>query len=283
MDSIYSAAAFIYADALTLVASGADIHACAAAMQPALSLTTAWAAEHSLKINVAKSEAALFYISSHTHCLARTWSISILLAGTSVFIPAQCACWTQRLIAFLILARTPPPLQSRPCHAAIGCGWVQRLGHPSTPRDPFWLGASTVRCTTATRQSHRVRHPFTSTAWKCGTATAVKHLFSLAHQRKIHPSAWNPIFSRSKRYSGFLHSHNTNAIYASMITRICVPLSTGNICRRPCMKSGEINPASEDAVINGLRRVCNIIGTPHSHNRAPPIQHRIFLGHCALQ
>ncbi|EAN97152.1 hypothetical protein C3747_30g242 [Trypanosoma cruzi] len=42
------------------------------------------------------------------------------------------------------------------------------------------------------------------------------------------------------------------------------------------MKSGGINPAPEDAVINELRRVCNTIGIPYSHNRAPPIQHRIF-------
>ncbi|RNC38583.1 hypothetical protein TcCL_NonESM12157 [Trypanosoma cruzi] len=53
-------------------------------------------------------------------------------------------------------------------------------------------------------------------------------------------------------------------------------LSTRKLCRRPCMKGGGINPAPEDAVINGLRRVCNIIGIPHSHNRAPPIQHRNF-------
>ncbi|PWV02222.1 putative Reverse transcriptase (RNA-dependent DNA polymerase)/RNase H [Trypanosoma cruzi] len=33
-DNIYSAAAFVHADDLTLVASGADIHACAAAMRP---------------------------------------------------------------------------------------------------------------------------------------------------------------------------------------------------------------------------------------------------------
>ncbi|RNC34505.1 hypothetical protein TcCL_Unassigned02696 [Trypanosoma cruzi] len=31
-----------------------------------------------------------------------------------------------------------------------------------------------------------------------------------------------------------------------------------------------------DAVVNGLERVCNIIGIPRNHNRAPPIQHRIF-------
>ncbi|ESS60620.1 hypothetical protein TCDM_11840 [Trypanosoma cruzi Dm28c] len=56
----------MHTDALTLVASGADIHACAAAMPPALSRITTWAAEHNLKINVDKSEAALFHISSHT-------------------------------------------------------------------------------------------------------------------------------------------------------------------------------------------------------------------------
>ncbi|PWV09416.1 hypothetical protein C3747_79g271 [Trypanosoma cruzi] len=66
MDNIYSASALMHADDLTLVASGADIHACAAAMQPALSLITKWAAEHSPKINVGKSESALFYISLHT-------------------------------------------------------------------------------------------------------------------------------------------------------------------------------------------------------------------------
>ncbi|KAF8300045.1 hypothetical protein TcYC6_0062160 [Trypanosoma cruzi] len=66
MDNIYSASALMHADELTLVASGADIHACAAAMQPALSLITKWAAEHSPKINVGKSESALFYISLHT-------------------------------------------------------------------------------------------------------------------------------------------------------------------------------------------------------------------------
>ncbi|EKF37626.1 hypothetical protein MOQ_002179 [Trypanosoma cruzi marinkellei] len=66
LDNIYSASTLMYAHELTLLASGADIHACAAAMQPALSLITTWAAEHNLKINGDKSEAALFYTSSHT-------------------------------------------------------------------------------------------------------------------------------------------------------------------------------------------------------------------------
>ncbi|PWV19667.1 hypothetical protein C3747_9g264 [Trypanosoma cruzi] len=35
-------------------------------------------------------------------------------------------------------------------------------------------------------------------------------------------------------------------------------------------------PLPRDAVINGLLRVCGIIGTPHNHIRAPLAQHRIF-------
>ncbi|RNC36018.1 mucin TcMUCII [Trypanosoma cruzi] len=36
-------------------------------------------------------------------------------------------------------------------------------------------------------------------------------------------------------------------------------------------------PLPRNAVINGLERVCDIIGTPHNHNHASPItQHRII-------
>ncbi|RNC53023.1 mucin TcMUCII [Trypanosoma cruzi] len=36
-------------------------------------------------------------------------------------------------------------------------------------------------------------------------------------------------------------------------------------------------PLPRDSVINGLERVCGIIGIPHNHNHAPPItQHRII-------
>ncbi|RNC32466.1 mucin TcMUCII [Trypanosoma cruzi] len=35
-------------------------------------------------------------------------------------------------------------------------------------------------------------------------------------------------------------------------------------------------PLPRDAVINGLLRVCDIIGTPHNDIRAPLAQHRIF-------
>ncbi|KAH9586749.1 hypothetical protein LSM04_009689 [Trypanosoma melophagium] len=35
-------------------------------MQPALDLITTWTAEYALKLDVAKSDAVLFYLSSHT-------------------------------------------------------------------------------------------------------------------------------------------------------------------------------------------------------------------------
>ncbi|KAH9584009.1 hypothetical protein LSM04_000085 [Trypanosoma melophagium] len=66
LDNIFSASAFMYADDLTLFVSGADIHDCASAMQPALDVITTWAAEYALNLNVAKSDAVLFYFSSHT-------------------------------------------------------------------------------------------------------------------------------------------------------------------------------------------------------------------------
>ncbi|PWV00926.1 hypothetical protein C3747_203g54 [Trypanosoma cruzi] len=89
LGSIYSASALMHADEHTLVASGADIHACAAAMQPALSLTTAWAAEQNLKINVDKSEAALFYISSHTHTLSDEEMVDLHLVSGNLRIQSR--------------------------------------------------------------------------------------------------------------------------------------------------------------------------------------------------
>ncbi|PWV20731.1 hypothetical protein C3747_5g261 [Trypanosoma cruzi] len=131
-------------------------------------------------------------------------------------------------------------------------------------------------CTTAARRSHRVRLPFTSKDWKCSTATAALHRSAHAHQRRILLSTWPPVQHLCGGSLGSVQPHNTNASHFSDVLRTCVPLPTRNLCRRPCVKGGDINPASEDAVINGLRRVCNTIGTPYSHNRAPPIQHRIF-------
>ncbi|RNC55188.1 hypothetical protein TcCL_ESM07332 [Trypanosoma cruzi] len=65
LDGIHFASVFIHADDRTLVALCADGRACAAAMQPALSLVSKWAAEHSLKIGADGSGPALFCIASH--------------------------------------------------------------------------------------------------------------------------------------------------------------------------------------------------------------------------
>ncbi|RNC46482.1 hypothetical protein TcCL_NonESM03739 [Trypanosoma cruzi] len=121
LEDMYSASALMYADDLALVASGAGTHACAAAMRLALSLVSTWTAEHSLKINVGKSESALFHTSSDTHGLTMAWPISILAMGNYAFSHAQCAFRAQRWINFLTLVRTLPPLQSGPCHAVTNC------------------------------------------------------------------------------------------------------------------------------------------------------------------
>ncbi|ESS60322.1 hypothetical protein TCDM_12153 [Trypanosoma cruzi Dm28c] len=188
MENIYFAFALMYTDALTLVASGADIHACAAAMPPALSRITTWAAEHSLKINVAKSEAALSHISSHTESEE---DMADLLPGngTYVFSPAQCACWTPRSIDFLILVRTLPPLQSRPRHAVTNCDRSHRLVRSITIRNPFRLDTVMLcNCIMAMQLSH-ASPTSTSIIWNYCTATVVKHTLALVHQRKIHLSS----------------------------------------------------------------------------------------------
>ncbi|KAF5215974.1 hypothetical protein ECC02_011295 [Trypanosoma cruzi] len=139
-----------------LVALCADLRACGAAMPAAGSVVATWAAEHCLSISADRSGAALFCIASHRQSDEDT-ADHRLGGGKPRVNPTLCACSAMRLIDTSILFCTSPPLQGRPCHAAVSCGWAQELVRPSTPCDPFGLGASTVRCTTAVRQSHRVR------------------------------------------------------------------------------------------------------------------------------
>ncbi|KAF5219824.1 hypothetical protein ECC02_007149 [Trypanosoma cruzi] len=146
----------MHADDRTLVALCADLRACGAAMPAAVSVVATCAAEHSLSISADRSGAALFCIASHRQSDEDT-ADHRLGGGKPRVNPTLCACSAMRLIDTSILFRTSPPLQGRPCHAAVSCGWAQELVRPSTPCDPFWLDASTVRCTTAVRQSHRVR------------------------------------------------------------------------------------------------------------------------------
>ncbi|RNC40329.1 hypothetical protein TcCL_NonESM10204, partial [Trypanosoma cruzi] len=96
---------------------------------------------------------------------------------------------------------------------------MQRPGRPSTPRDPFWLDASTVRCTTAVRRPHRVRSPLTSTAWKCGAATAAQHRSAHAHQRRIPLATWPPIQHRWGGTLGSAHPYGMNASHFFGILR----------------------------------------------------------------
>ncbi|RNF10445.1 hypothetical protein TcG_09430 [Trypanosoma cruzi] len=145
----------MHADDRTLVSLCADLRACGAAMPAAVSVVATCAAEHSLNVNANGSGAALFCIASHGQSDEDTADYR-LGGGKPRVNPTLCVCSAMRLIDTSILFRTSPPLQGRPCHAAIGCGWSQELVRPSTPCDPFSLDASTVHCTTAVRRPHRV-------------------------------------------------------------------------------------------------------------------------------
>ncbi|ESS62304.1 hypothetical protein TCDM_10027 [Trypanosoma cruzi Dm28c] len=234
----------MHADDRTLVALCVDLRVCGAAMPAAVSVVATCAAEHCLRISADRSGAALFCIASHGQFDEDTADYR-LGGGKPRVNPTLCVCSAMRLIDFSILFRTSPPLQGRPCPFAIGRGWAQRLGRPGKPRDLFGLDASTVRCTTAVRRPHRVRSPLASTAWKCGTATAARHRSSHAYQRRIPLSTWPSIQHRCGGSLCSAHPHSTNASHVSMITRICVPLSTRSLCLRPCMGMRRHQSASE--------------------------------------
>ncbi|ESS61211.1 hypothetical protein TcG_11281 [Trypanosoma cruzi] len=145
----------MHADDRTLVALCADLRVRGAAMPAAVSVVATWAAEHCLRIDADRSGAALFCIASHRQSDEDT-ADHRLGGGNPRVSPTLCVCSAMRLIDTSILFGTPSPLQGGSCPFAVSCGWAQRPVRPSTPCDPFSLGASTVRCTTAARQSHRV-------------------------------------------------------------------------------------------------------------------------------
>ncbi|KAF8288149.1 hypothetical protein TcBrA4_0017710 [Trypanosoma cruzi] len=275
--SIYSASAFMHADEHTLVASGAGIHACAAAMRPALSLITAWAAEHCLKINVAKSEAALFCNSPHRRSDEDTAdhrlgggkpcvkSHSARLPGNGVDRHLNFGVHATAAARQIVPRRHQPRLTAeagashhtmRPKRVAYVHGALFHDG-----------GAIFPYLAPACRRIAEARYRESSKA-SLGPSTHREntsvHLESnLLPLRRI---LWLRAITQRKRYTR-LHDHGDLRCLTHS-----EPMS-------PSMhgKAATSTPPPRDAVINGLLRVCNIIGIPHNHNRAPPIQHRIFL------
>ncbi|ESS61791.1 hypothetical protein TCDM_10582 [Trypanosoma cruzi Dm28c] len=184
---------------------------CAAAMP---------AAEHSLKINADRSGAALFCIASHRQSDEDTADHRL---GDGI---QHVKSNPVRLLGNAIGRHLNFGL-----HVTVAAMWTVPRRHQL--RLDAEAGAS--QHTTAARQSHRVRPPFTSTAWKCGTATAALHRSAHAHQRRILLSTWQPIQHRCGGSLVSAHPQNTNASHFFDVLRTCVPLSTRNLCRRPCI------------------------------------------------
>ncbi|PWU86466.1 hypothetical protein C4B63_120g33 [Trypanosoma cruzi] len=164
----------MYADEHTLVASGADIHACAAAMRPLLYFVATWAAEHSLKTNVDKSEAALFYISSHTRSdedmvdlhpgngNLRIQSCPVRLLGTTI----------DRLPNFGTHASTTT---KRIKLSGYQLRLVAETGASHHTMRSFSIGYGHVVSLYSGETIPPCLAPTTSIIWRCGIATAVKH------------------------------------------------------------------------------------------------------------
>ncbi|RNF06095.1 hypothetical protein TcG_10818, partial [Trypanosoma cruzi] len=245
----------MHADDRTLVALCADLRACGAAMPAAGSVVATWGAEHCLRID-ADGNGPLCSASLQTEILTRTRPTIVWAVGTHASSRTWCVCSAMRLIDFSISVCTSPSLQGRPCHAATGCGWAQELVRPSTPCDPVWSDASTLRCTTAVRQSHRVRLPLISTAWECGTAAAAQRFSAHTHHRRMLLSTWPPVQHRCGGSSSSAHPHSTNASRVSGIWRTCVAqprLETMGSSIH--WKAATTISLPGDAVLNGLRRV----------------------------
>ncbi|RNC33278.1 hypothetical protein TcCL_Unassigned04046 [Trypanosoma cruzi] len=66
-----------------------------------------------------------------------------------------------------------------------------------------------------------------------------------AQKRRILLSTWPPIQHRCGGSLGSVKPHSTNASHFSDVLGTCVAQSDWRLCRRPCMKGGDIDPASE--------------------------------------
>ncbi|ESS62429.1 hypothetical protein TCDM_09895 [Trypanosoma cruzi Dm28c] len=267
----------MYTDALTLVASGADIHACAAVMPPALSRITTWAAEHSLKINVDKSEAALFHISSHTE--SGKEMVDLLPGNGNLRIqsrPVRLLDTTfDRLLNSVTHASTVakqtmqgryqlrPVAQAGAFHQntqsfSIGYGHFVSL----------YSGDAIVPCLAPT-YLHNMEALYRNCCKTHLGICASTEDASVELEANILPlrkTLWLHETNQHERHARF-HDHRD---LSSRIYSEPVPLSM----HREAATSISL---PKDVVINGLERVCGTIGIPHNHNHAPPItQHRII-------
>ncbi|ESS63434.1 hypothetical protein TCDM_08734 [Trypanosoma cruzi Dm28c] len=267
----------MYADALTLVASGADIHACAAAMPPALSRITTWAAEHSLKINVAKSEAALLHISSHTESgkdmvdllpgngNPRIQSRPVRLLDTTFDLLLNSAPHASTVAKQTMQGRYQlrPVAQAGAFHhntQSFSIGYVHGVS--------LYYGDAIVPCLAPTRLHNMEVLYRNSCKTHLGISAptedaSVELEANLLPLRKI---LWLRDTIQHERHARF-HDHGD---LSSFIYSEPVPLSMHR-------EAATSIPLQRDAAINGLERVCGTIGIPHNHNHAPPItQHQII-------
>ncbi|PWV19809.1 hypothetical protein C3747_8g813 [Trypanosoma cruzi] len=277
MENIYSASALMYADDLTLVASGAGIHAFAAAMQPALSPITTWAAEHNLKINVDKSEDALFYISSHTRSdkdmadllpgngNLRIQSRPLRLLDTTV----------EQILNFRTHASTASK-QSMPRRYQLRL--VAQAGASHHTMQSFligyvhgvslYYGDAILPCLAHTylHNTEVLYRDSCTTSLGLSASTEDTSVYLKANLLTLRKILWLHALTQHEHHARF-HNHED---LRPLIHSEPMPLSMHR-------KAATSIPLSKDAVINGLERVCGTIGIPHNHNHAPPItQHRIF-------
>ncbi|KAF8304048.1 hypothetical protein TcYC6_0037730 [Trypanosoma cruzi] len=277
LDNIYSASAFMHADALALVASGAGIHACAAAMQPALSPITTWAAEHSLKINADKSEAALFHISSHTRSdkdmadlrlgngNLRIHSRPVRLLDTTVEQLPNCGPHASTAAKRTMPRRYQlrPVAQTGASHhtmQSFSIGYVHGVS--------LYYGDAILPCLahTCLHNTEVLYRDSCTTSLGISAPTEDTSVCLEANPLTLRKILWLCEITQHERHARF-HNHED---LRSLIHSEPMPLSMHR-------KAATSIPLPKDAVINGLERVCGTIGIPHNHNHAPPItQHRII-------
>ncbi|KAF8284575.1 hypothetical protein TcYC6_0002200 [Trypanosoma cruzi] len=243
--SIHFASAFIHADGRTLVALCADIRACGAAMPTAVSPITTWAAERSLSISADRSGAALFCIASHRqsdedtadHRLGdgnpRVKSHPVRLLGNAIDrhpnfdyarFHRRCRADVPRRHQ-LRLGAEAGASQHTTRYFLVGCvhSALHHGGEAIAPCPaPIHLHGLEVRRRDSCTASLGPR--------AAKKDTSVHLAANSAPLRRIIG------FRAPTQYERHVRFHNHG---------ICAPLSTRNLCLRPCRKSGDIDPASE--------------------------------------